>query len=1023
MTKLHCRALELLLFFSGMACLIYEITWVRLLGFTFGNTTYAISTVAGAFMLGLAVGAFGYGRIADRSRNPLRLYGMVELGIGFYCLFMPQILDAAAFLYIPFHGALSEQPANRVALQFLVSFSLFLLPCTLMGATLPAASRALISKHSTSYGVVPSVYAANLAGAAIGTVVTGFFLLEVIGIRASHHLAASVNMAVGLAGLFLSRGRGREPMPADSDAITAAQDKPGERHRLALLLATFLSGAVAMSFEIVLLRSLTLQLGHSVYAFTAILFSFLLAIGVGSFAMGRFKIDIDLAWVALAHFAAAAGLSVFIYTFDKLPFSLLAITDAIPYLGRHLLLTEFLFIIVLLVPLVIPFGVHFAMVTEARMGNVRKIGDEVGSILSANTLGALAGSLLCGFVAIPALGVGWTVHVLAFAELCAGVVLYGVSTRSGKTVVTAVAACGTVLLLLFSGFDPKSMTVFGGHLAQYRNEQVLREVVKAKTLLYAGEDINSTATLYELDGEAKSLWVNGKPDASNFASDMDTQTRLAYTPLLLHPNPERVMVVGLGSGITAGTVGLFREVKRIESVELSRSVVEAARYFDNFGILDDSRSTVRVDDARSYLTGNPGPYDVIISEPPNPWIAGTNNLFTHEFMELVQNNLADGGIFCQWLHIYGLSKDDIRMVARTISSVFPEVTLWRSTLADDLLFIGAKSGFKTLSVADFDRRYRNSKRLSLLFNDSEEMMVKVFSGYLLSTDEVVAFAGEGEINTDDLPLLEFSAARNRFAEPQLKTDKDILSFKRRTVPPNVVDARFEEPSFPYVLGLNLLQADRYAEARWEFERLPKLLRPLAVDPPREITYPLQESFGKESPLVLSPKVGLFQPDDDDERGMIEWEALETLMESLSGVETGMGRDGGRALVIRSVPGIQDSAVSILLPVRGGKRYEIEFDYDASAECTISAGLGVLQFDRWKPTRWDFGREEYAEHEIGREFLFTAKNDAGWHRGRAAFTAAPDAKAADLRFLSQECPGGSWVVDNLTIREKEPEKIL
>jgi len=770
------RRLTFLLFFvSGVLALLYEVIWLRLLVLVLGSTQTAVTAVLVAFMGGLALGALLAGRLADSSRtHPLILYAALECGIGLSALGVPSMLNWFA-------------PAP-IFLSSVTTSLVLLVPTTLMGATLPILTR-LVTRHPDEIGVsVGSLYAVNTAGAVIGTLLTGFVLIPGFGVRRSIHLAASVNLALGtlalIAAMLTRAQRVAVSIPAVRKTVRGRRaNVPIATRSRAALYAIAASGLLALVYEIVWTRVLVLILGSSVYAFTAMLATFLVGIAVGA-ALGsriadRRSRDRQLRSLAITVGAAAVAGYLTLLIFPLLP-SLFARTfndwglapgvEANTVWRAVLLLTvEFLFTFLVMFPATVFMGIAFPLAVRLWAEGLESIGRSVGTVYAANTAGSIAGAVLGGFVLVPRLGLQGSLIAASSGGLIVAAALAIVSRRSKRPATGLVLVVPMLALMAWMrpAWDP---LVMNSGIYQYAPD--LRDVLLT-TQEFAALTHEDVDVLYYEEGltanvvvgrrhSTGNVWlsVNGKIDASS-KTDLETQLLLAHVPMLVAGDAakqeKRVAVIGYATGITTGAVTLHKP-SRVDAVEIEGAVLRASSFFDEFNYKPLSNARVRAieADGRSYLRGQTDPYDVIISEPSSPWMTMAANLFTREYFETGRARLAPGGVFCQWIQLYGLPLDDLRSLVGTFTAVFPSVAVFWGIPGQDLIVVGAEAPI----AVDLDR-------VQLALADPEiaadadrigiHRVEDLLAYYLMDDPTARRFAGDARLNTDDNALIEFRA--------------------------------------------------------------------------------------------------------------------------------------------------------------------------------------------------------------------------------------------------------------------------
>jgi spermidine synthase len=685
---------------SGAVGLVYEVIWFRRFAHVFGSSGLAMAAVVASFLGGLGLGAWLIGRAADRSRRPLLWYGICEVGIGLLALLVPHAIawlpSAASSL-----ASAGGFPGGAALVRLGLAFAVLGPPCVLMGGTLPLLLRFFAAGRSALGRSTSWLYALNSLGAAAGAFAAGFWLLPAWGLHVSHLAAVAASFALGSAALALAGFLGPLPSAAGSAAGARAGASVGATAGAALPapagppcgapssspalaavgLAAFLSGAAALALEVVWTRQLTLVLGGTIYAFTAALAVFLAGIGLGSLAAGRllprgrprpFAAPAVIAAIAvttlgaklvLPALASAAGLlqplraSLAIDAAISLAAS--ATIELLPALGM---------------------GILFPLLVE--LAGARGLGPAraAGSVYALNTAGSIAGAALGALVAIPLLGTAKTVAaalgLYAFALFLVSPPLARLRDHAILLVLLVLPA-SAFLIALREG-DPLA-TNLGLYLYGAADPQdVPGEVVFFREGTHANVLVTGS-------DQALSLRVNGKVDASTLA-DMPMQLGLAYFPLFLAPESRRAFVIGYGSGTTSGALLLFDGVE-VTCAEIEPAVVAAGAHFTRFNHHPERspRFTLVIDDGRSHLLGSDAVFDLILSEPSNPWMAGVANLFTLEFYRAAAARLSAAGIFAQWLQTYRLTLAEYALVVRTLRAVFPHALLVRVSSGDTMV--------------------------------------------------------------------------------------------------------------------------------------------------------------------------------------------------------------------------------------------------------------------------------------------------------------------------------------------------
>jgi spermidine synthase len=754
----------LLLFFaSGFCGLVYEVVWIRVAGTALGNTTHATGTVVAVYMAGLALGARFGGRRADRltPRRCAALYGILELGAAAAAVAVPLLLRASEPLVGWGYRALGEAHPAFLLLRAGAVAAALVPPTVLMGATLPVLARFLAAGAADPARETGRAYAVNTLGGAAGTLAAGFALIPSFGLLATTLAAATLNVAVGAAALALARRPDRPLFPLETPGTPAEAPPP-----LAPRVLVALGGAAALVYEIAWTRALVLSLGSTVYAFTLILAAFILGLAGGSALAARFLPRVGDPRLALALAQTGVGLTAVLL----LPF----LGDAPVRLGSLLARSgrDFeqalaleaaavgLFVLVptLFMGAAFPLACRWAGVSE------RGLGRAVGSLLAWNTSGSIVGTLLASFALIPAIGLDATIAAAASANLAAGAALFW-AARPRLRAAAAAAALAVPLAWALPRWDLGTLSsgvrLYG---PRFRGE-----------VLAHAWDAYGLATVHRDSHAHLLLKVNGKTDGSTAREDMATQSLLGHLPLLHHPRPRRVLVIGLGLGVTAAAVARH-PVERLDVVELSPAVARLASHFReaNENVLADPRVRLEVGDGRAAVRFGREPYDVLLSEPSNLWISGMAALFTRDFLEEARRRLAPGGLVCMWVHAYRLDPEDFRCVVRTFFRVFEHGSFWEVAPGGDYLLLGSSEPFRR-PLALLAARLAEARLEGHL---REPGPAALLEGLLAAAPAARAFAGDGPILTDDHCAIEYTAPKAMHRESGVRTLRLLDALRR-----------------------------------------------------------------------------------------------------------------------------------------------------------------------------------------------------------------------------------------------------
>lgn len=772
---------SLFLFFSGFSALVYQVLWTRELGLFFGHTIYAVSAVLTAFMGGLALGSHVGGRLLSRVRSPLQVYGWLELAIGIAGLLfwlLPPLLDP---LYRFLYESLSARFYFFNLARFAMATGILLVPACLMGATLPAISawRADRGRLAPSVG---TLYAANTFGAAAGALAAGFILIERLGVVETQVLAAVVNGLVGVAAICVGRramvsstGRSQTHLTPLADAPSAAG--PVDRR---LLVVMGLSGFTALAYEVVWTRGLVFHVGTTTHAFTSMLAVYLLGLATGSFVGARVIDRVRHPARALVVLQLATGL---------LGAGSLAVLGQVAPLIDELvppdaswmsLLTSSVMksATTMLLPTLI-FGAMFPVAIRLTSPS-RPVAARVGRLYAANTWGSLVGAAAAGFILIPLLGIRRTLFVCAMTNVVLAIVVHRSFPRPAATEP-----------------DPRrrglpwaavpAAIVIAAALAAAAGA-TLHRTQGSEQLVYYKEGNTATVSVVREVSGTKTLYIDKIPVAATDPIMLTDQKTLAHLPMLLHPDPRRVLTVGFGSGGASWSFARYDQLEGVDCVEIDPAVFGAAPHLQesNHAVWRDPRFRLIIEDARSYLAYAKQQYDIISTDCTDLRYKSNANLYTSEYFGLCRRRLRPNGMVVVWMPLGGLDEDMFKMALRTFRSVFPHATLWylSNYPTHYALLVGSVEPLR-IDVTRAVRRLAETDVRQDLAEIGLDRPAKLLTGLLLDEHAYAAYVGEGPLNSDRYPLLEFMAPRRayRFA---LSQNLAALAARRSPVEPWLV---------------------------------------------------------------------------------------------------------------------------------------------------------------------------------------------------------------------------------------------
>lgn len=766
----------LLFFGSGATALVYEVVWSKYLALMFGSTIQAQSVVLAVFMGGLALGNRIFGGRADLLRRPVAMYGWIEIAIGIYALSFPFLFHLGDRLFLTFGPPLLGKSLPLLLLKGTLSLLLLIAPTILMGGTLPLMAAWLRQDSAEAGRRTALFYAVNSIGAVAGAGLAGFVLVKTLGLVTTLFVTAGVNLLIGGMALHLARKGASKQQPASSSARADAVPQPLSTDEAVLPqtglglvgLLVFFSGGCSLGLEILTARSLSLIFGASLQAFSTMLMAFILGIGIGSTIIAsprltRFLKPDLTPWLLLG---AAAWIGFFLVTIEPWAIAYVGLRNA---LGgerygyyAHLLLSGGISLVLLGVPAAL-LGAVLPLWIRLISAHSPQLGRQVGRLLTWNTLGAVTGSIVAGFLMMPVLGLHGSLIAVAILLALTAVVLTWRLRQIPATI--AASGCAVALFLVAYGGQSSWQRVVTSGLFRWRDFHLTWSTLKEEAEIYQTlfyEDAPDASVTVEgppepVEDPELILSINGKPDASTHR-DLSTQYLLAHLPMMMRPDATEVFVLGMGSGITAGAL-LGHPVRQVVIAENCEPILRAAEFFEpwNRGVLTNPRTKIFREDARTVLKLSPARYDVIISEPSNPWVAGVGSVFTHEFYELAASRLEEGGIMAQWFHMYEMEDQIVWLVLRTFHSVFPHFEIWESQ-SGDLILLGSKTAWESTPET-----YGNLFALAAPTEDLHRIGLRspeaIWARQLASQSTSFAIAGDGPVQSDVKPILEYAATK------------------------------------------------------------------------------------------------------------------------------------------------------------------------------------------------------------------------------------------------------------------------
>ena len=813
MTPLALSVLIYLLFFlSGTAALIYQVVWVRSLTLVFGGSHLAVTTVLATFMAGLAAGSFVVGRRVDAVARPLRLYGLLELGIAASALAFAGLMKAYPAIYVALAHGRDDATLYLTAVRMLFSVVALIVPTVLMGATLPVLSRFVSRAPQDLRSQLSFLYGFNTLGAVTGALLAGFVLLRLYSVSASLYVAIALNALIGVVSVALDRRlSGRPAAEGEASALpagaTPAEPAPfaDDVDALPLTLVLWgigLSGFCALGYEVLWTRVLTIAVGASVYSFTIMLAAFLTGIALGSKAYGLAIQVFRIARPSTRRIVASFGttqvmigvtaLIVSVYLRD-IPANTVRLQNY--FLGDGAgsfaarMGTNFSLSFIYMVVPAFFMGAAFPLAVEAVVRRRRAVGRAVGDVLASNTAGAILGTAIGGLVMVRLFGIERSLQMLTVLNIGMGLLV--LASLLGRRWLTLAGAVSTLAVLTFLALNRDALTLWdrtyfaifrSNQPEAFRTPEMVRDAVENTDVLFYGEGLESIVSVIKVKGGEQAFITNGRVEASTYPQALQVQYTLGHLPMLLNRNPRQVLVVGLGSGMTAGATLVHPAVERVTLAEIEPQVVGVARTFAayNHQLLDNPKLQIVFNDGRNYLLTTDRTFDVITADPIHPWFRGAGYLYASEYFALAAARLNPGGVVAQWLPLYELTPQDLASVVKTFQQHFPYALLWLNHY--DSVLVGSTSPL-LIDEAELEKRLAEPAVANDLKQVTMGSATDFLSYFAMGGDGLKRFGRYGTFNTDDRLYLEFSAPFS-IARPALMAAnvKAIAAHRESLVP-------------------------------------------------------------------------------------------------------------------------------------------------------------------------------------------------------------------------------------------------
>lgn len=783
------------LFLSGLTSLTYELIWIKQLRLVFGGTLYAISAVLCAFMAGLALGAWGISKYLQRPGREktrlVRLYGILEAGIGLYALLFPLMLEGLSVIYPHLVDFATGSGIPRHLIEFILS-TLLMLPATfLMGATLPViGSWSIGTQSSKIFSNLSFLYALNTFGAVAGVVYTQFIGTAVLGIRWTNLSAAALNGLVFLLCWFWKPSDTKESLPSRPSEPVVVEEVPSRGLGLLLLVIFGFSGLVALASEILWTRVLIFPLGSSLYSFAIILATFLFGIALGSLVADKLlgqsrwvlkflMVELGIGLLCLLMFPVFDNLTVWTLKIDQLFYSLENTPE------RTLIIRSLAAFALMILP-TLGFGLVYPLANHIHFNFFGNVTGTLGNSYAVNTIGGILGTFLTPFLLLPLWGIQkslFILYTLLIVLSLTGLAWYWSNRLKQWTIALAVG--GLIIFGSYTAFTPSlaKHTLGENNLARVEIDTTLENL---ELLDYKEGGFSTLSVVEDQPSGARTLYVDGFSTAtvSDSVGGSAYMQAMGFIPMILHPNPKRALVMCFGTGNTLGTVARFPGIM-VDGVEIDRNVVSMAHWFSrwNHDAINQDNVHLTYQDARGFIRWTDEMYDVITLEPMSPVQAGVNNLYSKEFYEQSRQRLNPGGLMMQWLPLHLVGQEDAQAIVKTFQSVFPHTSVWNSYLTRIVLLVGSDKP-QVLDKSRFEDAIEHAEVREMAEQIGIFNFLDMMDFYLTDGKSLAPLMDRASVITDDRPLLEHSPAT---LVPPLKRETDesflnLLQYRLRQFP-------------------------------------------------------------------------------------------------------------------------------------------------------------------------------------------------------------------------------------------------
>jgi spermidine synthase len=746
MTSGSLRKIQISLFLSGFSALVYQIVWLRSINVVFGVHVFSTSTVFTAFMAGLAIGSYFFGKISDVVKNPLKIYFFIEIFIGIYAIVFPFLFDQISEFYKLLSQNLNPGFYPLQLIKFILSFFVLIIPTTLMGGTLPVVIKTFTASFDKFGRKISLFYAVNNVGAALGGILAGFFLIRTLGLNQTSYFAAGMNFIS--AAVVFSLLNNQLLKKNTSERVREYPEnlkKPYSRNFVRLILIVFaIEGFTTLAYEVLWTRILIeFSYDKTVYLYSTIIVCFILGLSLGSYVIKN-RIDkiIDLPKF-LAYTEIIIGIGSFALLLLFVFVAPLIVQNREIYNSWFTLAGwEYTFIFILLLPPVLLMGFTFPLVGKIYSDNLKKVGQRIGVIGFYDTVGSIFGAFVTGFVLIPILGVYYSFLSIVLLNIGIGFLLIHYHPGLKKSFKTRAWIIITFLVLII--FMPLHKEFYKKRIDFYPQDE----------LIAYNEGVAATVSVHQQPAGHKALAINGAKTAFTTGADIKVHTFLACMPYIFCPDVRNACVVGFGMGVTVNCLSKLK-APHVDVAEISPEVVRTSH--KHFAFLNDkvlARENVQlhVEDGRSFLFTQDDKYDLITTNAVHARLGA--NLYTRDFYDLCKRKLTREGFLCQWLPTNWLTKQEFKGLVKAFYEVFPNTSLWYVTRGH-MLLLGSNNE-NEIKWQHFTNRFFQPEFYEIMNGvgivSPEEFVAHLFA----SRDKMKKYTTHTVPNSDNYPYVEFS---------------------------------------------------------------------------------------------------------------------------------------------------------------------------------------------------------------------------------------------------------------------------